>query len=87
MSGIVGWIVAVVRMCKELNGKISAGSFLSAGVCMVIALSIFTEENSAIVKQDGISYGWSYILGWISSIICFVATVIHCKCSSGDENV
>ena len=87
VSGIVGCIVAVVRMCKELNGKIAAGSFLTAGVCMIIALSIFTQEHSAFVKQDGVSYGWSYILGWTSSIICFAAMVIHCKCSSDYENV
>lgn len=75
---ITGCIFAVVRMCKEVTGKVAAGCFLGAGVCMVIALSIFTEENSDRVKIDRISYGWSFILGWISSIFCFVAMAINC---------
>lgn len=74
----VGLIVAVVRMCKELNGKIVASFFLGAGISMIIALSMYTEQATNIMKLTGASYGWSYILGWISSVLCFVAMVTNC---------
>ena len=78
----VGWFTAVLRMCKELNVKLAAGCFLGAGICMIIALSIYTNMTSTLIKLPGAMYGWCYILGWISSILCFTAMIVNWKCSN-----
>ena len=69
----VGAIVALIRLCKDVDGKIVAGILIGAGLCMVIGLAIYTDYSSDSVKLNGVSYGWSYILGWIASILAFVA--------------
>lgn len=105
LSTTVGLVIAAVRIYKELKGKMAAGCFLCAGICMIIALSIYAAQaNDGKItgnlhhdllisyvtigyKRPGFSYGWSYILGWISSIFCFVAMVFNYKCSksNGEE--
>ena len=72
-----GAIIALVRLCKDVDGKIPAGLLIGAGWCMVIGLAIYTDFRSGVVKSDYVSYGWSYILGWIASILAFVAGALH----------
>ena len=74
----VGAIVALIRLCKDVDGKIVAGILIGAGLCMVIGLAIYTDYTSVEPsKLNGVSYGWSYILGWIASILAFVAGALH----------
>ena len=70
---VVGGIIALVRLCKELDGRIVGGFFLVAGVCMLIALAVYTYFS----KDSRMDYGWSYILGWISMVLCFVTGVMN----------
>ena len=73
-----GTIVALIRLCKDVDGKIVAGILIGAGLCMVIGLAIYTDYTSVDPsKLNGVSYGWSYILGWIASILAFVAGALH----------
>ena len=70
-------VVAMVRLCKEVDGKVVAGLFIVAGVCMIIALAIYTDYSSDTVRMDKVSYGWSYVLGWIATVMAFVAGALH----------
>ena len=75
----VGALISLVRLCKEMDGKIVGIMFMVAAVCMVTALSIFTSklvDNIEDVKD--VDWGWSYILGWIGAILAFVCTVLAC---------
>ena len=72
-----GAIIALVRLCKDVNGKIPAGLLIGAGLCMVIGLAIYTDATSHLLKFDFVSYGWSYNLGWIASILAFVAGALN----------
>ena len=40
-------------------------------MCEIIAMSIYTDKFGS---SD--SYGWSYILGWIASVVTAVAAVL-----------
>jgi len=72
-----GALISLVRLFKEMDGKIVTGLFLGAGVCMVIALSIYTSKNIDVISNfTAIDWGWSYILGWISAILAFVCAIL-----------
>ena len=43
---------------------------IAAGVCGIIAMAIFTGETNSG------SYGWSYFLGWVGSVLAFVTAGI-----------
>ena len=80
---IVGGILAFVRLCKELDGKATAGlfGFGAAGVLMIIALAIYIDYTSVVIKFDSVSYGWSFYLGWVAAVLCFVcasANIVIC---------
>ena len=45
---------------------------IGAGVCGLIAMAIFTGENS----QSSSHYGWSYFLGWVGTVLAFVTSGI-----------
>ena len=68
---VVGGIIAFVRLCKELDGKIVGGFFLAAGVCMLIALSVYIDLMRGLAD-----YSWSFTFGWISVVLCFATGVI-----------
>ena len=72
-----GAIIALVRLCKDVDGKIPAGLLIGAGLCMVIGLAIYTDYSSDTVKSGYVWHGWSYILGWIASIFAFVTGALH----------
>ena len=75
----VGALISLVRLCKEMDGKIVGVMFMVAAASMVAALSVFTSklvDNIEDVKD--VDWGWSYILGWIGAILAFVCTVLAC---------
>ena len=80
LLSVVGGIISLLRICKDMDGKIVAGFFLGTGVCMVIALSIYTDETAEIVEYNGVSYGWSYIMGWVAAVLSFVTMSVNCLC-------
>jgi len=70
-----GALVSLVRVFKEIDMKIVSAMFLGAGVCMLIAVSIYTSKNIDFVNNSSrVSWGWSYIIGWIGTILAFVCT-------------
>ena len=69
----IGTIGSFVRLIKDSDGKAVSAFFLGAGVCMTIAVSVFTSEYR--VRHDyGAKWGWSYILGWIGAVATFVVS-------------
>ena len=75
-SGL-GVLVSLMRLCKDMEGKIVGAMFLGAGVCMLIALTMFTSSLIDHVKSSSlISWGWSYFLGWIGTIFAFICTAL-----------
>ena len=72
MAGI-GTIGSFIRLMKESDGKAVSAFFLGAGCCMLIAMAVFTSENKIQIDY-GAEWGWSYILGWLSTIGSFVVS-------------
>ena len=66
-----------MRLCKEMDGKIVGVMFMVAAVSMLIALSVFTgKQIDNINNFKDVNWGWSYILGWIGTILAFVCSVL-----------
>ena len=72
-----GAIIALVRLCKDVDDKFAAILLIGDCVGMVIGLAMYTDFRSCLVKSDSVSYGWSYNLGWIASILAFVVGALH----------
>lgn len=83
LATIAAGVLALAGLFTEKIKGIVPGVFaLIAGLCMIIALSIYTSETTAYVSNSLIKYGWSFIMGWIGAIgafACFVIGIIANK--------
>ena len=66
--------MSLLRLFKELDFKLVSVCFIVAGVCMMIALAVYTDlmSNSLLKVFDQWGWGWSYILGWLGCLLSFV---------------
>uniref|UniRef100_A0A7M5XAN7 Uncharacterized protein n=1 Tax=Clytia hemisphaerica TaxID=252671 RepID=A0A7M5XAN7_9CNID len=72
-----GALVSLVRLFKDMDGKSVSALFLGAGICMLIAVSIYTDDSRKLVEfLDSASYGWSFIFGWIGTIFSFLVSAL-----------
>lgn len=54
-----GTVVSILRLFKELDVKLFPICFIVAGVCMMIAMSIYTDVMDPVLKIFD-SWGWGY---------------------------
>lgn len=73
LMAAIGTIGSFIRLMRDSDGKVASAFFLGAGSCMLIAMAVFTSEHQ-IQLDYGLKWGWSYILGWISTIGLFVVS-------------
>lgn len=73
MFGIVKTVLNMLKGKTELKGSkyaLMAGPFL-----MAVALAVYTGFEGPVPDQD-YAWGWSYILGWVTSIITPIYGII-----------
>jgi len=81
-GGALGMAVLTL-FTEKIKIKHVAILLIIPGVCGIIALAIFTSKlgehpEIAYLKRYGISpsFGWSYALGWVGSILSLLSAVV-----------
>ena len=73
LMAAVATLGSFIRLMRDSDGKAVSAFLMGAGCCMLIAMSIYTNENK--IQTDYIAkWGWSFILGWIATIGLFVVS-------------
>ena len=74
---IAAILIAILGIFNEkVKGPFATIFFFAAAVCMVIALAIYTDKADQIVSKPGVSYGWSYVVGWIGALGACVSGIV-----------
>lgn len=54
------------HLCSASLSTVSTMSSFGAGLCVMIAMAVFTSGESQKVLPEMFAYSWSYSLGWLS---------------------
>ncbi|CAK8692915.1 unnamed protein product [Clavelina lepadiformis] len=78
-----GAIFALLYACldSKCHFRTSSIFLLCAGFLMLVAMSIFTGKYE---RDTGVVFGYSFILGWISTTACFLVSCCLCVVKRDD---
>ena len=77
LACIAGIMIAILGLFNEkVKGLFATIFFFATGVCMIIALGIYTDKKDKYISKPGVSFGWSYIVGWIGALGAFVSGIV-----------
>lgn len=87
LASIVASILALLGICctNKIKGFVITIFLLAAVICMVIALSVYTDEYKDSVWFH--EWGWSYYLGWAGCAVAIIGSILGCFTSSDYEIV
>ncbi|XP_004210995.3 lens fiber membrane intrinsic protein [Hydra vulgaris] len=72
--GCLGYLAAttycaIILIKKELSIRLLAGILYATAFLLLVALCLYTVKLST----TQFTYGWSYIVGWCSTVVSFIA--------------
>ncbi|XP_060114303.1 protein NKG7-like [Heteronotia binoei] len=84
MAGTVSFFGLFTSFFRTHVGSISikvitVSASIVAGVCGLIAMSTFTGMYTNHTSELGKSFGWSFAIGWVSSILFFKSGLLAYK--------
>lgn len=76
-------LLALFGLCVDrIKGASASVLLISATICMIISLAIYTDEykdkvgDFVFVKT---SWGWSWYLGWVGCVVAIVGAILGVK--------
>ncbi|XP_012560452.1 lens fiber membrane intrinsic protein [Hydra vulgaris] len=76
------FVLSLLNYLKLIkNRKISGAVLIATALFLVVGLSVFTIKAN---QYKNISYRWSYIVGWCSTVIS-IASAVLCFIIKGDK--